>query len=165
MEKILKTINDWADRYVEGLEGNGSQNPVITKHVKDAIVYTCRRLLKVEDPKEKTLPGDLISYDTIIKMISDMTEIPVEVIKGGRRKKEIMKAKNYAMYLGREYTSLTFLRLAQGVGLINHSTALAAWRNMKGYLENNQDVRFEINNLKVEILSVITLKQKAIHSS
>ncbi|MCR8969846.1 chromosomal replication initiator protein DnaA [Facklamia sp. 7083-14-GEN3] len=90
----------------------------------------------------------VIDADTIISTCSQFYKISVEQIKGKKRNKEIVTARQIAMYLTRELTELSFPKIGESFGNKNHTTVIHAYEKISEDLKNNTNLKHDIATIK-----------------
>jgi len=88
--------------------------------------------------------------DQIITVASRYFSIPVEDVKGRRRKKEIVHARHVAMYLIREMTDMTL----QAIGAVfnkDHSSVLTSCDKIKKECDNDAEMRRTVDTLRSRV--------------
>lgn len=95
-------------------------------------------LNKNSKPKTSTNPSQ------IIKIVSELYDIPEKLIYERTRKHEIVRPRQIAMYLIREDLGTSFPSIGQKFGGRDHTTAMHAYFKVKEDLKNNQKIIDEI---------------------
>ncbi len=85
----------------------------------------------------KVKPNRNISSEQIIKIVSNILEIPIEEIKGSSRQKDVAFARQIAMYVIRLTTNKTLQEIARIFGKKDHSTVLHAIKKIKSLISEN----------------------------
>lgn len=97
--------------------------------------------------QEKTITPELI-----IDRCSQYYEIPVKEIIGKKRNKEIVHARQVAMFLARELTELSFPKIGEAFGNKNHTTVIHAYEKINGDRLSDPDLQDSLNAIQ-KILS------------
>ncbi|MGX7108996.1 chromosomal replication initiator protein DnaA [Facklamia miroungae] len=90
----------------------------------------------------------VIDADSIISTCSNFYKISTDQIKGKKRNKEIVTARQIAMYLTRELTELSFPKIGEAFGNKNHTTVIHAYEKISDDLKSNMTLRHEIATIK-----------------
>ena len=105
---------------------------------------TAKKILKdilVERSRE-------LSVDDIIKRVSLHFNIKVTDIKSPKRLKAVVLPRQIAMYLARQLTSSSYPEIGERFGGKDHSTIIHAIRKVEKLLEENQQLRQTVDNLR-----------------
>jgi chromosomal replication initiator protein len=73
--------------------------------------------------------------------------IPVEDLSSAKRTRQVVYARQIAMYLARELTSLSLPAIAQKFGGRDHTTVLHGHRKIKAQLATNPDTQSTVNSI------------------
>jgi len=92
-----------------------------------------------------------ITPELIMGVVSDYTNIPVAEITGKKRSREIALARQYAIYLCREMTSLSTTRIGEEFGKRDHTTIMHAHEKVKELLTSDADVKRTVAALQQKI--------------
>ncbi|MGF3072627.1 chromosomal replication initiator protein DnaA [Facklamia sp. P13069] len=90
----------------------------------------------------------VIDAESIISTCSQFYKISTEQIKGKKRNKEIVTARQIAMYLTRELTELSFPKIGEAFGNKNHTTVIHAYEKISEDLKSNTTLKHEIATIK-----------------
>ena len=93
--------------------------------------------------QEKNLTPDLI-----MDRCSQYYGIPVKEIIGKKRNKEIVHARQVAMYLVRELTELSFPKIGEAFGNKNHTTVIHAYEKIHADRKSDPELQDSINAIK-----------------
>jgi chromosomal replication initiator protein len=88
-----------------------------------------------------------IEPEEIIRMTAEAYDLPVEDLLGPSRKQPLATARQIAMYLIREHTSLSLPKIGARFGDRDHTTVLHAVDRVKGKMKSDQDVFDRVNVL------------------
>jgi len=102
--------------------------------------------------KDMTQGKKEITVGYIQKVVAEYYNIPQASIRGKRRIQSIVKPRNIAMYLSREYTNLSLVDIGKYFGDRDHATVIHSYNQIKNLLEKNNDIKQEVDN----ILKLIT---------
>lgn len=93
----------------------------------------------------------LPSPKAIIEKTSSYFDLQPSDIVGPRRDKEIVVPRQIAMYLMRTELNLSYPKIAQHVGGRDHTTAMHSVQKIEKLLEQNEEIRYEIGQVKERI--------------
>jgi chromosomal replication initiator protein len=85
-----------------------------------------------------------VTPERIAKAVSDYYSVPMEVLQGQKRDKAIVMPRQIAMFLMREETDVSLLRIGAELGGRDHSTVLHACDKISREVANNDELRREI---------------------
>ena len=92
-----------------------------------------------------------INIDSITKVVCDHFNIAENKIRDKTRKKEIVQARQLAMYLSKEMTNASLKTIGLHFGGRDHSTVIHACTSIENSKENDKSVREMIEDLKNQI--------------
>jgi len=97
-----------------------------------------------------------VSIDYIQKTVSEYFKVDVDALKDKTRKKEIVIARQVAMYFSKEYTDHSLKAIGYHFGGRDHSTVIHAVQSVNDMMDTNNHFKSQIEALKKK------LKMKAI---
>lgn len=92
-----------------------------------------------------------ISIDYIQKVVSDYFNIPVDVINSKTRKREIVQARQIAMYFSKKYTNSSLAAIGVHCGNKDHATVLHACRVVNNLLDTDKQYRVYVGDIEKKI--------------
>jgi len=92
-----------------------------------------------------------ISIDYIQKVVSDYFNIPVDVINSKTRKREIVQARQIAMYFSKKYTKSSLATIGIHCGNKDHATVLHACRTVNNLLDTDKQFRSYVGDIEKKI--------------
>lgn len=92
-----------------------------------------------------------ISIDYIQKIISDYFNIPVEMIVSKTRKREIVQARQLAMYFAKQYTKSSLATIGLHCGNKDHATVLHACKTVSNLVDTDKQFNNYVNELDKKI--------------
>lgn len=113
------------------------------------VVRLAERLMAGERPDQRV---EMASFDRIMQMVADRYDLRPGDIAGQRRMKEIARARQVALLLGRRLTGHSLAALGGMVGGRDHSTVLHAVRTAEARAVADSEFAREISELTQEIL-------------
>jgi len=92
-----------------------------------------------------------ISIDYIQKVVSDYFSIPVDVVNSKTRKREIVQARQIAMYFSKKYTKSSLATIGIHCGNKDHATVLHACRTVNNLLDTDKQFRSYVVDIEKKI--------------
>lgn len=89
-----------------------------------------------------------LTITDILDQVAGFYQISVEDIKGKKRTKNIVHPRQMAMYLARELTDLSFPKIGEQIGNKNHTTVIHAYEKIANNIEEDIQVKQEVEQLK-----------------
>jgi len=89
-----------------------------------------------------------VGIDFIQKTVSDYFEIKIDDLKAKTRKKEIVTARQVAMYFAKEFTNHSLKSIGYHFGGRDHSTVIHAIQTVNDFIETDTAFRNSVNELK-----------------
>lgn len=97
--------------------------------------------------------GTGISIDSIKKAAADYYSLKIDDLSAKIRTKEIVIARQLAMYLARELTGLSLPKIGAGFGSRDHTTVMHACEKIKGALKNDASLQEAAKKIKANLVS------------
>jgi chromosomal replication initiator protein len=88
-----------------------------------------------------------VSVDVIKKFTAEYYNIKIEDLTAKTRAQPIAGARQIAMYLTREITSISFPKIGEEFGGRDHTTVLHAYEKIKGDVKSNSEVSEAIRSI------------------
>ena len=111
---------------------------------KPVTITDARIILQKEIPQEA-------SPTTILRIVADHYHLEVEDLTGKQQTKDIVTARQIAMYVMKEYTNCSLRRIAQIFNKFDHSPVKNAIKNIETSLAINPMLRNEIQKIRSKI--------------
>ncbi|GAB4317745.1 MAG: chromosomal replication initiator protein DnaA [Bacteroidales bacterium] len=92
-----------------------------------------------------------ISIDYIQKVVSDYFGLPLEAIHSKTRKREIVQARQLAMYFAKKLTKASLATIGLHCGNKDHATVLHACRTVNNLIETDKQFRTYVEELNKKI--------------
>ena len=89
-----------------------------------------------------------ITQERIISTVSDFYDVDIEEIKGDKRSKSVVEARQIAIYLTRTLTNLSLKEIGNGFGKRDHSTILHSFNKIENLIRKNKRIKNEISTIK-----------------
>ncbi len=95
-----------------------------------------------------------IEVNEVQKTVSKYYGITVSDLVSNSRKQHLVKARQMAIYLCHEMTSLSLAKIGQNFGNRDHSTVLYSCEKLKGLISTNEEIKNDIENIKIKITNL-----------
>jgi chromosomal replication initiator protein len=92
-----------------------------------------------------------VSIDYIQKVVCDYFNLPIELIKSKTRKREVVQARQIAMYFAKNMTKSSLATIGMHCGGKDHATVLHACRTVNNLIETDKRFRAYIEELQKKI--------------
>lgn len=92
-----------------------------------------------------------VGIDYIQKTVSDYYKVSLDDMKAKTRKKEIVIARQVAMYFSKDYTNHSLKSIGYHFGGRDHSTVIHAVQSVNDMIDTNAKFRFSIDELKKKL--------------
>jgi chromosomal replication initiator protein len=89
-----------------------------------------------------------VSIDFIQKVVCDYFDLPIEILKSKTRKREIVQARQIAMYFAKSLTKSSLANIGIHCGGKDHATVLHACRTVNNLMETDKRFRAYIEELE-----------------
>lgn len=89
-----------------------------------------------------------LTVDSISDIVCKHFNIKTELLQTASRKREIVQARQVAMYLSKIYTEMSLAQIGSVIGKKNHATVLHACKTVKDQLEVDKSFRDEIEEIE-----------------
>jgi chromosomal replication initiator protein len=92
-----------------------------------------------------------VSIDYIQKIVCDYFDLPIELMKSKTRKREVVQARQIAMYFSKRMTKSSLANIGAHCGGKDHATVLHACKTVNNLIETDKTFRQYINDLEKKI--------------
>jgi chromosomal replication initiator protein len=92
-----------------------------------------------------------ISIDFIQKIVSDYFSLPLELLKSKTRKREVVQARQIAMFFAKNMTKSSLASIGLQCGGKDHATVLHACRTVNNLIETDKKFRVYIDEIEKKI--------------
>jgi chromosomal replication initiator protein len=92
-----------------------------------------------------------ISIDYIQKIVCDYFELPLEVLKSKTRKREVVQARQLAMYFSKQLTKSSLSNIGMHCGGKDHATVLHACRTVNNLIDTDKKFKAQVVDLQKRI--------------
>ncbi|MFT6865289.1 MAG: chromosomal replication initiator protein [Cyclobacteriaceae bacterium] len=147
-DQVIEYIAYTVDTNVRELEG------VVISLIAHASLTKTEIGLELAKQVLKNIVTDIdseVGIDYIQKTVSDYFNIPQEDLKAKTRKKEIVIARQVAMYFSKDYTNHSLKSIGYHFGGRDHSTVIHAVQSVNDMIDTNAKFRFSIDELKKKL--------------
>ena len=105
-----------------------------------------------KQPPENTVAIKNDYVDEIIKKVSMEFNIPETILVGSTRFQDVALARQAAMYLARELTDASLIRIGEHFGGRDHSTVIHACRTIERKIEKDRVFAARINTIRKDLV-------------
>lgn len=92
-----------------------------------------------------------VSIDYIQKVVCDYFDLPIELLKSKTRKREVVQARQIAMYFAKSMTKSSLATIGMHCGGKDHATVLHACRTVNNLMDTDKRFRAYIEELEKKI--------------
>lgn len=92
-----------------------------------------------------------ISIDYIQNVVCDYFKIPIEKVQSKTRKRDIVQARQLAMYFSKQYTNASLQSIGTQIGKRDHATVLHACKTVKNLAETDKVFKGYVDDLRRKI--------------
>ncbi len=92
-----------------------------------------------------------ISIDYIQKVVCNYFNIPVEHIQSKTRKREIVQARQVAMFFSKSLTKASLATIGSQIGGKDHATVLHACKTVNNLIETDKRFRIQIDEIEKKL--------------
>jgi chromosomal replication initiator protein len=92
-----------------------------------------------------------ISIDFIQKIVSDYFSLPLELLKSKTRKREVVQARQIAMFFAKNMTKSSLASIGLQCGGKDHATVLHACRTVNNLMETDKKFKVYIEEIEKKI--------------
>lgn len=92
-----------------------------------------------------------VSIDYIQKVVCDYFNLPIELLKSKTRKREVVQARQIAMYFAKSLTKSSLATIGMHCGGKDHATVLHACRTVNNLIDTDKRFRAYIDELEKKI--------------
>ena len=94
-----------------------------------------------------------ISIDYIQKVVCDYFQLPFEALQSKTRKREIVQARQIAMYFSKSLTKHSLSSIGSQIGGKDHATVLHACRTVTNLMETDKKFKGDVRDIEKSLLS------------
>ena len=92
-----------------------------------------------------------VSIDYIQKIVCDYFDLPIELLKSKTRKREVVQARQIAMYFAKKMTKSSLANIGMHCGGKDHATVLHACRTVNNLQETDKQFRGYLEDLEKKL--------------
>ncbi|MCX7744091.1 MAG: chromosomal replication initiator protein DnaA [Flavobacteriales bacterium] len=92
-----------------------------------------------------------VSIDYIQKVVCDYFDLPIELMKSKTRKREVVQARQIAMYFAKQYTKSSLATIGAHCGGKDHATVLHACKTVNNLMETDKRFKAYVEELEKKI--------------
>jgi chromosomal replication initiator protein len=92
-----------------------------------------------------------ISIDYIQKIVCDYFNMPKDVLSSKTRKREIVQARQIAMYFAKSYTKSSLATIGSQIGGKDHATVLHACKTVKNLIDTDKHFKLYIDDIEKKL--------------
>lgn len=92
-----------------------------------------------------------ISIDYIQKVVCDYFDIPIELMKSKTRKREIVQARQLAMYFSKQMTKNSLANIGLHCGNKDHATVLHACKTVNNLIDTDKQFRGYVSDIEKKL--------------
>jgi len=90
------------------------------------------------------------SIEMIQEIVSKYFNVSIEDIQSSSRKREIVQARQFAMYFAKKITKKPYVEIGKTIGNRNHATVLHACKNIDGLKQVNKEFKKYYKDLEIK---------------
>jgi len=92
-----------------------------------------------------------VSIEYIQKVVCDYFDLPIELMKSKTRKREVVQARQIAMYFSKKMTKSSLANIGMHCGGKDHATVLHACRTVNNLSETDKNFRLYLDDLEKKL--------------
>ena len=92
-----------------------------------------------------------VSIDYIQKVVCDYFDLPIELLKSKTRKRDVVQARQLAMYFSKNMTKSSLAKIGAHCGGKDHATVLHACRTVNNLIDTDKQFKTYVTDLKKKI--------------
>ena len=92
-----------------------------------------------------------VSIDYIQKVVCDYFDLPIELLKSKTRKREVVQARQIAMFFAKQMTKSSLANIGRHCGGKDHATVLHACKTVNNLMETDKRFRGYVDDLQKKI--------------
>lgn len=147
-DEVIEYIAYTVDTNIRELEG------VVISLIAHASLTKRQMDLELAKQILKNIVTDIdseVGIDYIQKTVSDYFKVALDDLKAKTRKKEIVIARQVAMYFSKDYTNHSLKSIGYHFGGRDHSTVIHAVQSVNDMIDTNSKFRYAIDELKKKL--------------
>ncbi|TWP22566.1 chromosomal replication initiator protein DnaA [Apibacter muscae] len=151
-EEVLEYIAQNIKTNIRELEG--SLNSIIAQATFNKKEITLELVQKTLDSLITNSKKD-ITIDFIQKLVCDYFKVPIDLLQSKTRKRDIVQARQIAMYFAKKYTNASLTSIGNQIGKRDHATVLHACKTVDNLFETDRMFKTYVDDLNKKLASNI----------
>ncbi|OQY03736.1 MAG: chromosomal replication initiation protein DnaA [Bacteroidetes bacterium 4572_117] len=147
-DDIIDYIASNIDSHVRELEG--ALVTLIAQSTFNKKTITIELAKKIIDKIVKQTKRE-ITIDYIQKVVCDYFEMNIDVLQSKTRKREIVQARQIAMYFSKNMTNSSLSTIGSQIGGKDHATVLHAYKTVNNLVETNKEFKSYIGDIEKKL--------------
>lgn len=148
--EIIEYICKYVNNNVRELEGAMiSLLAQSTFNKKDLTVEVVKEILG----KMVKKPASELTVEKIQEVVCDHFKIPAEVLQEKTRKREVVQARQLAMYFSKNYTKSSLSYIGSQIGKKDHATVLYACKAVTDLMETDRKFKLQVEEIQRKLYS------------
>ena len=144
-EEVIEYICKYVDHNVRDLEGAMiSLLAQSTFNKRDLTVDLVRDILG----KMVKKPTEELTVDKIQEVVCEHFNIPSELLQTKTRKREVVQARQLAMYFCKNYTKYSLSYIGSQIGKKDHATVLYACKAVTDLIETDRNFKIQVEEIQ-----------------
>ncbi len=154
-----KALDDKILQYIaENVRGNIRELEGVLVSIT-AFAMISREEISFELAKQKVdqfvrKPKMEVSIKTIVKVVSDYFGFQAEALLSQSRKREIVQARQIAMYCAKKFTNAPLTEIGTEIGTKNHATVLYSFKTVSNLIETDRTFKTYLDEIEKRIYTV-----------
>lgn len=147
-DQVIEYLAYSIDTNIRELEG------VVISLIAHASLSRAEITLELAKNTLKNIVTDIdseVGIDYIQKTVSDYFNVDAEALKAKTRKKEIVIARQVAMYFSKDYTNHSLKSIGYHFGGRDHSTVIHAVQSVNDMIDTNAKFRLSVDELRKKL--------------
>lgn len=96
-------------------------------------------------------PTEELTVDKIQQVVCDHFKIPTELLQTKTRKREVVQARQLAMYFSKNYTKYSLAFIGNQIGKKDHATVLYACKAVTDLMETDRNFKLQVEELQQKL--------------
>jgi chromosomal replication initiation ATPase DnaA len=117
---------------------------IMTKLNKDPHIKEEEVGFEVPEKKRSTLQD-------VMELVSKYYSVSIDDLVGQSRVREVLLPRQIAMFIGKQYLNISFVRLGEAFGNRDHTTVMNAFRKIERHSQSDHNVLREVHTLTAEL--------------
>jgi chromosomal replication initiator protein len=144
-DEVIFAMAEMVRTNVRELEGSLTRLQALADLSRSSITYDLMRDALSDYLREAAVRA--LDVNEIQAVVAKQFDVPVESLRGKRRTSTLARARQVAMYLTKEHTTLTLVEIGRRFGNRDHSTVLHALSKIRALRETEPEMRTLLEKL------------------